>query len=112
MLGILMSFAQYEREIAGDRIRDKVAAAKRHGKWCGGPPPLGYDTKDRKITVNDAEAERVRTIFQSYLTLGSLNPLMADLRTAGYRHQGADPEDRRDRRRHPLHARFAGSSAA
>jgi len=61
-------------------IRDKIAASKRKGLWVGGIAPLGYDTKDRKITVNEAEAERVRTIFRSYLKLGSLKLVMADLR--------------------------------
>src|SRR5712672_523592 len=79
-LNILLSFAQFEREVTSERIRDKIAASKRKGLWVGGMAPLGYDTKDRKITVNEAEAERVRTIFRSYLKLGSLNLLMADLR--------------------------------
>jgi site-specific DNA recombinase len=79
-LNVLLSFAQFEREVTSERIRDKVAASKRKGLWVGGMAPLGYDTKDRRITVNDAEADRVRTIFQGYLNLGSLNRLMADLR--------------------------------
>src|SRR5262245_45524374 len=79
-LNVLLSFAQFEREVTSERIRDKIAASKRKGLWVGGMAPLGYDTKDRKITVNKAEAERVRTIFRSYLKLGSLNLLMADLR--------------------------------
>src|SRR4051812_40214778 len=79
-LNVLLSFAQFEREVTSERIRDKIAASKRKGLWVGGMAPLGYDTKDRKITVNKAEAERVRTIFQTYLKLGSLNPMMADLR--------------------------------
>jgi site-specific DNA recombinase len=82
-LNVLLSFAQFEREVTSERIRDKVAASKRKGLWVGGMAPLGYDTKDRKITVNEAEADRVRTIFQSYLRLGSLNRLMADLRARG-----------------------------
>jgi DNA invertase Pin-like site-specific DNA recombinase len=82
-LNVLLSFAQFEREVTSERIRDKIAASKRKGLWVGGMAPLGYDTKDRKITVNDAEAERVRTIFRSYLRLGSLNRLMADLRRQG-----------------------------
>ena len=93
-LNVLLSFAQFEREVTSERIRDKIAASKRKGLWVGGMAPLGYDTKDRKITVNEAEAERVRTIFRSYLKLGSLNLLMADLRS-GHRHQGAHLEDRR-----------------
>ena len=82
-LNVLLSFAQFEREVTSERIRDKIAASKRKGLWVGGMAPLGYDTKDRKITVNEAEAERVRTIFRSYLRLGSLSLLMADLRKQG-----------------------------
>src|SRR5262245_3681922 len=83
-LNVLLSFAQFEREVTSERIRDKIAASKRKGLWVGGMAPLGYDTKDRKITVNEVEAERVRTIFRSYLKLGSLNLLMADLRKRGF----------------------------
>src|SRR5262245_17771176 len=79
-LNVLLSFAQFEREVTSERIRDKIAASKRKGLWVGGMAPLGYDTKDRRISVNEAESERVRTIFRSYLKLGSLNLLMADLR--------------------------------
>jgi site-specific DNA recombinase len=82
-LNVLLSFAQFEREVTSERIRDKISASKRKGLWVGGMAPLGYDTKDRKITVNAAEADRVRTIFRSYLKLGSLNLLMADLRKRG-----------------------------
>ncbi len=82
-LNVLLSFAQFEREVTSERIRDKIAASKRKGLWVGGMAPLGYDTKDRKITINEGEADRVRTIFRSYLKLGSLNLLMADLRKRG-----------------------------
>ena len=82
-LNVLLSFAQFEREVTSERIRDKIAASKRKGLWVGGMVPLGYDTKDRKITINEAEAERVRSIFRSYLKLGSLNLLMVDLRKRG-----------------------------
>ena len=82
-LNVLLSFAQFEREVTSERIRDKISASKRKGLWVGGMAPLGYDAKDRKITVNAAEADRVRTIFSSYLKLGSLNLLMADLRKRG-----------------------------
>jgi site-specific DNA recombinase len=82
-LNVLLSFAQFEREVTSERIRDKIAASKRKGLWVGGMAPLGYDTKDRKITVNEAEADRVRVIFRSYLKVGSLNLLMADLRKRG-----------------------------
>src|SRR6202040_318735 len=60
-LNVLLSFAQFEREVTSERIRDKISASKRKGLWVGGMVPLGYDTKGRKITVNEAEAERVRT---------------------------------------------------
>ena len=66
-LNVLLSFAQFEREVTSERIRDKIAASKRKGLWVGGMAPLGYDTKDRKISINDTEADRVRTIFRSYL---------------------------------------------
>jgi site-specific DNA recombinase len=82
-LNVLLSFAQFEREVTSERIRDKIAASKRKGLWVGGMAPLGYDTKDRKISVNEAEADRVRTIFRSYLRLGSLGLLMAELRKQG-----------------------------
>src|SRR5690349_16641321 len=82
-LNVLLSFAQFEREVTSERIRDKVAASKRKGLWVGGMAPLGYDTKDRKITVNEPEAECVRTIFRTYLKLTSLNLLMQDLCSKG-----------------------------
>ena len=82
-LNVLLSFAQFEREVTSERIRDKIAASKRKGLWVGGMAPLGYDTRERKISVNKTEAETVRTIFRSYLKLGSLNLLMADLRKRG-----------------------------
>ena len=106
-LNVLLSFAQFEREVTSERIRDKIGASKRKGLWVGGMAPLGYDTKDRKITVNEAEAERVRTIFRSYLKLGSLNP--ANGRSAQARHhlQASNVKDGRVRRRNPLHPRPA-----
>ena len=82
-LNVLLSFAQFEREVTSERIRDKIAASKRKGLWVGGMVPLGYATKDRKIVVVEDEAERVRIIFRRYLELGSLNLLMADLRDRG-----------------------------
>ena len=65
-LNVLLSFAQFEREVTGERIRDKIAASKQKGMWMGGMPPLGYDVRDRKLVVNEAEAETVRHIFQRY----------------------------------------------
>ncbi len=82
-LNVLLSFAQFEREVTSERIRDKIAASKRKGLWVGGMAPLGYDAKDRKISVNEAEAETVRTIFRRYLELGSLKLLLVDLRRQG-----------------------------
>jgi DNA invertase Pin-like site-specific DNA recombinase len=82
-LNILLSFAQFEREVTGERIRDKIAASKKKGMWMGGQPPLGYDVKDRKLVVNEAEAETVRHIFQRYAALQSVRLLKADLDAAG-----------------------------
>jgi site-specific DNA recombinase len=82
-LNVLLSFAQFEREVTSERIRDKIGASKRKGLWVGGIAPLGYETKDRKIVMVEEEAERVRIIFRRYLELGSLNHLMADLRERG-----------------------------
>jgi site-specific DNA recombinase len=69
-LNVLLSFAQFEREVTAERIRDKIAASKKKGLWMGGHVPLGYDAKDRTLVVNEAEAETVRTIFQLYLERG------------------------------------------
>jgi DNA invertase Pin-like site-specific DNA recombinase len=78
-LNMLLSFAQFEREIAGERIRDKIAASKAKGMWMGGTVPLGYDAQERKLIVNPAEANTVRLIFQRYLELGSVTLLCAEL---------------------------------
>jgi hypothetical protein len=78
-LNVLLSFAQFEREVTGERIRDKFAASKKKGIWMGGNPPLGYDVANRKLVVNLAEAETVRFIFQRYLDLGCVRLLCADL---------------------------------
>ena len=78
-LNMLLSFAQFEREIAGERIRDKIAASKAKGMWMGGNVPLGYDVKERKLVVNRLEAETVRRIFRRYAELGSVTLLRADL---------------------------------
>jgi hypothetical protein len=78
-LNVLLAFAQFEREVTSERIRDKVAASKRKGIWVGGNLPLGYDMKDGKIAVVEEEAEQVRFIFRRYLELGSVNELVRDL---------------------------------
>ena len=82
-LNVLLSFAQFEREVTSERIRDKIGASKRKGLWVGGVVPLGYQAKDRKITVVADEAKTVRHIFRRYLRLGSLNLLLTDLRRTG-----------------------------
>lgn len=80
---MLLSFAQFEREIAGERIRDKIAASKAKGMWMGGNVPLGYDVRERKLIVNDAEAETVRMIFHRYAELGSVRVLGRELDRLG-----------------------------
>src|SRR6188474_766957 len=82
-LNILLSFAQFEREVTGERIRDKIAASKKKGMWMGGQPSLGYDVKDKKLIVNKTEAETVRHIFRRYVELKSVRLLKADLDAAG-----------------------------
>ena len=74
-LNVLLSFAQFEREVTGERIRDKIAASKQQGHVDGRHPPLGYDVRDRKLVVNEAEAETVRHIFRRYVALGSVRLL-------------------------------------
>ena len=83
-LNILLSFAQFEREVIGERIRDKFAASRRKGMWMGGTPPLGYDVRDRKLVVNEKEAELVRLIFKRFLRVGSATKLAQELRRAGH----------------------------
>jgi DNA invertase Pin-like site-specific DNA recombinase len=78
-LNVLLSFAQFEREVTGERIRDKIAASKAKGIWMGGVVPLGYDVRQRKLVINEPEAETVGMIFRSYLALGSVLALQADL---------------------------------
>jgi DNA invertase Pin-like site-specific DNA recombinase len=84
-LNVLLSFAQFERELIGERVRDKIAASKRKGIWVGGPVPLGYAAVDKKILVVPAEAEAVRTIFGRYLELDSVRALAEDLDRRGIR---------------------------
>ena len=84
-LNVLLSFAQFEREVTGERIRDKIAASRRKGMWMGGFPPLGYDIFNRRLAVNKGEAEQVRGIFKRFLELGSVAVLAADLKAAGIR---------------------------
>ncbi|MEI9931695.1 MAG: recombinase family protein [Rhizomicrobium sp.] len=78
-LNVLLSFAQFEREVTGERIRDKVAASKKRGMWMGGNIPLGYDLKDRKLVINEDEAATVRTIFKLYVELGAVRKVKSEL---------------------------------
>ena len=82
-LNVLLSFAQFEREVTGERIRDKIAASKRKGMWMGGVVPLGYDLKDRHLILNEKEAEHVREIFRLYLEFGCVKKLKAHLDQRG-----------------------------
>ena len=86
-LNILLSFAQFEREVIGERIRDKVAASRKRGIWMGGYVPLGYDVQDRKLLVNDDEAASVRRIFERFVELGSATVLARELRRDGFRNK-------------------------
>lgn len=85
MLNVLLSFAQFEREITGERIRDKIAATKKKGLWAGGVPTLGYDSDDKKLVVNRKEAEIVRFIFEQFARHGSPTTLVRQLEEKGYR---------------------------
>jgi DNA invertase Pin-like site-specific DNA recombinase len=82
-LNVLLSFAQFEREVTAERIRDKIAASKKRGMWMGGSVPLGYDHLERKLVINAAEAETVRLIYRRYLELGSVRSLKQDLTRSG-----------------------------
>ena len=82
-LNILLSFAQFEREVIGERIRDKFAASRKKGMWMGGFVPLGYDVKDRKLVVNESEAKKVQMIFDRFVKLGSATVLVRALRAEG-----------------------------
>ena len=84
-LNILLSFAQFEREVIGERIRDKFAASRKRGMWMGGTVPLGYEVKDRKLVINEAEAATVRAIFERFVKIGSATTLSRALAAEGVR---------------------------
>jgi DNA invertase Pin-like site-specific DNA recombinase len=86
-LNILLSFAQFEREVIGERIRDKVAASRKRGIWMGGYVPLGYNVQGRKLLVNEAEAASVHKIFERFVELGSATVLARELRRDGFRNK-------------------------
>ena len=77
-LNVLLSFAQFEREVTAERIRDKIAASKKKGMWMGGPVPLGYDARDRKLAINKKETEIVQDLFRLYLECSSVRRLKAE----------------------------------
>src|SRR5438067_2197836 len=83
-LNVLLSFAQFEREVTAERIRDKIAASKRKGMWTGGAVPLGYASKDKKLVINPVEAETVREIFNLYIDMGSVRQLKEHLDHLGH----------------------------
>ena len=82
-LNVLLSFAQFEREVTGERIRDKIAASKRKGMWMGGVLPLGYDVRERRLVINPSEAGTVRHIYERYLKLGCVRQLSRELDKRG-----------------------------
>ncbi len=96
-LNVLLSFAQFEREVAGERIRDKVAASKKKGIWMGGPVPLGYAVKDRKLVIVPEEALIVRNMFTRYLDLCSVHLLQRELQQEGVRSRRRLLQDGRNR---------------
>lgn len=93
-LNILLSFAQFEREVIGERIRDKFAASRKRGMWMGGFVPMGYDVKDRKLVVNEAEAATVRMIFERFAALGSASTLARALQAEDIRNKRGKPIDK------------------
>ena len=86
-LNMLLSFAQFEREVSSERVRDKIRASKAKGLWTGGVPKLGYDNKDKKLVINPVEAEQVRSIFEGYLQCGSLAELEKFAEIKGFKHK-------------------------
>ena len=85
MLNVLLSFAQFEREVTGERIRDKIAASKKKGMWMGGNVPLGYDVHDRALVINEAEAETVRALYRLYREHGNVRAVVAEANRLGLR---------------------------
>jgi site-specific DNA recombinase len=93
-LHMILSFAQYERELAGERVRDKFLASRKRGLWMGGHPPLGYDVADRKLLINAGEAELVKHVFLRFLQVGSATKLAQELNAAGRRTKRGKPFDK------------------
>jgi DNA invertase Pin-like site-specific DNA recombinase len=105
-LNILLSFAQFEREVIGERIRDKFAASRKKGMWMGGVPPLGYDVVNRKLVVNEPEADLVRHIFSRFLKLGSATLLVKELNEAGHRTKSWVTQEGKAREGMPFNKNF------
>ena len=84
MLNVLLSFAQFEREVTGERIRDKFAASKKKGIWMGGIPPVGFDVANRKLVINESEAKLVRRIFTRFIALGGSTKVVRELKLEGF----------------------------
>jgi site-specific DNA recombinase len=102
MLNVLLSFAQFEREMVSERTRDKMAAARRKGHWLGGTPVLGYDVIETRLVVNEQESERVRQIFDLYLKLGGLLPVIQELARRGWTNKLSTTKDGRRRGGNPF----------
>ena len=102
MLNILLSFAQFEREVTGERIRDKIAASKRKGMWMGGVPPLGYDVENRRLVPNENEANLIRHIFQRFVELGSGTLLFKELKLDGVTSKAWTTQDGKTREGKPI----------
>ena len=102
MLNILLSFAQFEREVTGERIRDKIAASKRKGMWMGGVPPLGYDVENRRLVPNEREAKLIRHIFQRFVELGSSTALVKELKLDGVTSKAWTTQDGKTREGRPI----------
>ena len=102
MLNVLLSFAQFEREVTGERIRDKIAASKRKGMWMGGVPPLGYDVENRRLVPNPQEAKLIRHIFTRFAELGSSTKLVKELKLDGATSKAWTTQDGRVRLGKPI----------
>ncbi len=102
MLNVLLSFAQFEREVTGERIRDKIAASKRKGMWMGGVPPVGYDVANRRLVPNEREAKTVSHIFRRFVELGSTTKLGKELRLDGVTSKAWTTQDGKVREGKPI----------
>ena len=102
MLNVLLSFAQFEREVTGERIRDKIAASKRKGMWMGGVPPLGYDVENRRLVPNPQEAQLIRHIFTRFVELGSSTKLVKELKLDGVTSKAWTTQDGKVREGKPI----------